>query len=711
MLANQSAAGTVIEQLDRIFRPRAVALIGASRKPGSIGQQLLHNLVEYGFTGKVFPVNPNAEAVHSMKCYPTVLDIPDPVDLAIIAVPKDRVLQVVDQCGAKGVKGLVVITAGFKEVGGRGAELEKELVARIRSYGIRMIGPNCMGIINTDPEVRLNATFAPEMPEEGGVAFMSQSGALGVAILNAARRLGIGLSFFVSAGNKADISGNDLLEYWQEDKRVGVIALYLESFGNPRRFTQLARRITKSKPMVVVKSGRTAAGARAASSHTGALAGTDIAVTALLAQCGVIRAAAIEEMFDLLMGLSSCPLPRGKRVGILTNGGGPGIMATDACISMGLELAELSENTRRRLASFLPEDASLVNPVDMLPAADAPAYERAVRLLLEEPSVDMLMVIFVPPLLQQATEVALAITGAAAGSDKPVVAVFMARDEFFADFHNRYKKHPPLYRFPESAARALAELYRYSLWRSAPAGKIVRFDVDSSRAAAILEAKRRAGGGYLSADQTFAVLEAYGFPVARRRTVGTLDEALGAAREIGFPVALKVVSEKIVHKSDVGGVALDLHDEEELAQAFERMGASIERAGRGADLEGFLLQEMVRGRELILGMSLDPTFGPLLMFGLGGKYVEVLKDVAFRITPITDVDAAEMIRAIEGFPLLAGYRGEPPVDLECVVEMILRLAQLVTDFDIIVEMDINPFIFTARREGSKVVDARIKVAG
>lgn len=696
--------------LDPLFSPRSVAVVGASRRRDSIGWALLHNLVMSEFQGAIFPVNPTADVVHSLKCYPSVAAIPDPVDLAVVLVPKAGVQAVVDDCVAAGVKGLVVITAGFGETGEEGRAAERRIRDTVRRAGIRMIGPNCMGIINTDETVRLDATFAPTPAQRGSIGFVSQSGALGVAILNVARDLGIGLTQFVSMGNKADVSGNDLLEHWEHDPATRVVCMYLESFGNPRRFTEIAKRVGRTKPILIVKAGRTAQGARAASSHTGALAGADLTVSTFLESCGVLRANTIEELFDVARALDRCPLPAGRRVAIVTNAGGPAIMATDACVDLGLEMAELSEATRAELATFLPPEASLANPVDMIASANEESYRRGVATVLADPNVDAAIVINVTPLLSNPIEIVEAIATAANAQGKPVLAVAMATEEFYAE--TRRRPHlPPVYRFPESAARAMAQLARYAAWRARPVEEATpKFAVDETAVRATLAHPDR--DGYLPPGDAFTLLERYGIPVAKWRVVDGADlaGAREAARAIGFPVVLKAIAPGLVHKTELGAVRVGLRDDHALADAVEAMRARLVAAGHPPS--GFLVQEMAEpGREVILGIATDPRYGPLLMFGLGGKYVEVFRDVRFGVTPLTRSEAREMVRSIRGFPLLAGVRGDAPVDLEALEDALLRLAQLAQEHPEIVELDINPFLAAKAGEGPRALDVRVRVAG
>jgi acetyl coenzyme A synthetase (ADP forming)-like protein len=692
--------------LDPIFSPRSIAVIGASRRRDSIGFALLHNLVVNEFNGTIFPVNPHAQVIHSLKTYPRVGDIPDPIDLAIVMVPRDAVLDVIEECIQHGVKGLVVITAGFAEVGPVGATLETQLGERIRHAGVRMIGPNCMGVINTDESVRMEATFAPTPAERGTIGFVSQSGALGVAILNAAADLGIGLTQFVSMGNKTDVSGNDLLEHWEDDDATRVICMYLESFGNPRNFTTIAKRVGRKKPILVVKSGRTAEGARAATSHTGAIAGTDVTVSTFLRQCGVLRANTIEELFDTARALDRCPLPAGDRVGILTNAGGPAIMATDACVNLGLRIADISRETRQELGSFLPAEASIANPVDMIASAGPADYHRSLACLLADPGVDMILAINVTPLLSHPTDVLDAIRrGASEGPDKPVLAVMMATEEFYDEVLG-HRDQPPVYRFPESAARALSQLHRYASWRRRPADvPTPEFLVDDARVSAILD---EIPDGYLPAPQAVRVLELYGVPVAAWSQVGDLEGLRSAAEELGYPVVVKAEVPALVHKSDVGAVKVDIRNADDLAHAVDEIDASLSAADHKAT--GYLIQEMVSGGvETIYGISSYPQFGPLLMFGLGGRYVEVLGDVRFGVTPLEPAEAEAMVKGIRGFQLLEGVRGDPAADTEFLVQVLLRIAQLAQRHPRIQELDINPFLAAPEAAGSKALDVRIRV--
>ena len=699
---------TDVDPLDAIFRPASVAVIGASRTAGTVGWMIIDNLLRHGFAGAVWPINPKAAAVHGVPAYPSVLDVPVAIDLAVVAVPKGLVTSVADECGRKGVKALVVITAGFKEVGGAGREREKELLDVARQYGMRIVGPNCLGVLNSAPDVSMNATFAPSMPPSGPVAFMSQSGAMGITILDYASEFGIGIRHFISVGNKADVSGNDLIEYWEADPDVGVILFYLESFGNPRKFTSIARRVTRTKPIIAVKSGRTTAGARAASSHTGSLAGLDLATDALLAQCGVIRVDRVEELFDLAMAFSHLPLPEDDTVAIITNAGGPGILITDACENWGLRVVELSAATQERLRRDLPEEASVRNPVDMIATASAENYRLALEAVLADPNISAAIAAFVPPLGVRQQDVAMAIVEARqAMPAKPVLAVLMGREGLPQGRAELAEVGIPAYIFPESAARALGAMHRQHRWLQRPPGEVRRFDVDHAAARTALAATPGADG-WLPAEQVQRLLGAYGIPVIASRRAGTRDEAVAAARAIGFPVAAKILSPDIVHKTDVGGVVLDVRSEDEAGEAFDAIVRRAREAHPDARIDGVAIEQFVRsGRETIIGMSHDPSFGAILMFGLGGIYVEALRDVTFRVQPVTDVDAREMIGSIRGAKLLAGVRGEAPSDHELLAEVIQRVSQLCGDHPGVREMDINPFVVF--ESGGIAVDARVRL--
>jgi acetate---CoA ligase (ADP-forming) len=718
-----AAVTNTIASLDAVFRPRSIAVIGASRERGTIGAEIFHNLISHGFSGPVYPVNAHSDVVQSVRAYRSIEEVAQPVDLAVIVVPAAHVASALESCGRCGVRAAVVISAGFKESGAEGVARECELLACARRFGMRLVGPNCLGVLNTEAAFRMDATFAPTYPPAGNVAFSSQSGALGLAILEYAAQLGIGISHFISVGNKADVSGSDLLEFWEQDPGTGVILLYLESFGNPRRFSRIARRVGRRKPIVAVKSGRTAAGARAASSHTGSLAGTDTAVSALCMQSGLIRTDTIEELFDVAMLIANQPAPHGNRVGILTNAGGPAIMASDACESHGLVVAPLEPATVRELRTFLPAEASTGNPVDMIASALPEAFERALGIMSGDPNVDAVLVIYVPPVVTRPLDIAQAIVrgatqaahaAAAAGRPpKPVLSCFMGSHGVPEGLRSLHEGHVPSYAFPESAAIALSRAVRYGQWLAAPEGQAVQFaDTHPERATAALNAARARAAGettlWLSPGEVSELLGAYGIATPKSRTASSAEECAEAARQIGFPVVIKLVSETITHKSDVGGVILDVRNEREAREAFESIARQLDQANRRSEMSGVLVQPMLRdGIEAIVGVTHDPSFGPLMMFGLGGVHVELLKDVVFRLHPLTDRDAHEMIREVRGFPLLEGYRGAPAADIAALEQTLLRVSQLLEVHPDIVEMDLNPVQVRTQGNGCMVLDARV----
>jgi acetate---CoA ligase (ADP-forming) len=684
-----------------------VAVIGASRRADTIGHEILSNIVKYGFTGAVYPVNPNAASIHSIKAYPSVSDIPDPVDLAVIVVPKDHVLAVAESCARKGVRGLVVISAGFREVGEAGAEAERRLVDIVRRSGMRMVGPNCMGVLNTAPDVSLNATFAPTMPPFGHAAFVSQSGALGMSVLDYAKEYGIGISQFVSVGNKPDVSGNDLLLQWEHDETVGVVLMYVENFGNPRRFLEIASRIAKQKPIIAMKSGRSRVGARAAASHTGSLAASDAAVDALLTQAGVLRAASMEELFDMAMAFTGPPLPRSRRTAVLTNSGGPGILVADALEPQGIELVDLSPETIARLQPLFPPEASLRNPVDMIASATAADYRAALDALLADGNVDSAVAIFVPPLGIRAGDVAESIAAAAGQHPgKPVLAVLMGREGLPEGRAELHRAGIPAYIFPESAARALGALRRVREWRARPDVPERPLTVDRDRAARLIAQARSAGRTKLTELEVLDVLSAYGIAAAPARLAHDAEDAARAAAEIGYPVAVKIVSPQIIHKTEVGGVRTGIGTTIELKQACVEMLDSVSRQAPSATIDGLLVQRMISGgRETIVGVSRDAVFGPLVMFGLGGIYVEALADVVFRIAPLGPRDIHDMLKGIRGVAILEGVRGAPPVDFASLGEVVRRVGQLALDHEDVAELDINPLL--ALPQSAMAVDARI----
>lgn len=715
--AERRMAVATAASLRPLLEPAKVAVVGASRDPNSIGHRIVKALAAARFRGEIYPINPKASVVEELTCYPTILDAPGLIDLAVIAVPRAAVIDAVDECAKAHVKSLVVITAGFAEAGDEGRALQARLVEKVRAYGMRMVGPNCMGVLNANPDVSLNASFSPIVPPGGHVGLSSQSGALGMAILDLARERGVGLSTFVSVGNKADVSSNDLLQYWESDPRTSVILLYLESFGNPRRFARLARRIGRVKPIVCVKAGRTRAGSRAAGSHTAALAASDTAVDALFHQSGVIRAETIDDMFDIAACLAGQPLPRGRRVAIVTNAGGPGILAVDACESSGLEVVPFSTAVREGLAAFLPAEASIGNPVDMIASAGTEEYRRTIEIALGADEIDALIVIYTPvdrtsvDATLRAIRDGIAAARQAGATEKPVLACVMAEPGHPAQLIVD-EERVPAYTFPENAARALSKVADYADWcRKAP-GLLWGFDdvrIDAARAVCKAALDLR-GATWLTAEETREVLEAFRLPVAASAIAHNAEEAAALSQVIGFPVAAKLAARGVSHKTDIGAVRLSLSNGPAVRRAFTDIMTRARKVAADADIDGVLVQAMIAGGvETMIGISDDPMFGPLVAFGLGGVNVEILRDVHFRVAPLTDTDADELLHGIRGLPLLQGYRGHPPADLDALREMLLRVSRLAVDVPAIAELDLNPVIALAPGQGCRVVDARIRV--
>jgi acetyl coenzyme A synthetase (ADP forming)-like protein len=687
----------VTASLRPFFEPKSVAVIGASRRRGSIGGELFRNVLAADFAGAAYPVNRDGEPVGGVPAYKSIAQVPEVVDLAVVCLPGSLVLEAAEAALVKGVKAICVISSGFAEVGAEGLERQERLLGLVRAHGGRLVGPNCLGI--AVPHLGLNATFGPRPLPPGRIAFSSQSGALGLALLEKASERRLGFSAFVSIGNKADVSSNDLLEWWEEDDETGLVLLYLESFGNPQKFARLARRVARRKPVLALKSGSTEAGARAASSHTAALASSDTAVEALFRQAGVIRAETLEELVDAAALLSSQTLPRGRRVGIVTNAGGLGILCADACAASGLELPELSEEKRASIQPLLPEDASLANPVDLLGSATAATFEAVIPELLADKRLDSLIVLFVPPVVAGAEEVAGAIIDAVsnAGTEKPVLAVLISGRGTPAAL--RQEESPVAsFAYPESAARTLGLAADRAEWLRRPAGTVpFRPEVDFAEARRIVDtALANEPETWLRADATRHLLEAYGVPVVPERVTKTVDEAVAAAGELGLPVVLKT-AEAGAHKTERGGIALDLRDEDQVRAAAEQIGTPV------------LVQPMVSGgAELLAGIVQDPVFGPLVAFGPGGVFAELIGSASFRIAPLTDVDAEELVRDGKAGRLVAGYRVTPAADAGALVDLLHRLSALAVDLPEVAELDLNPVI--ALPDRCVTVDARIRLA-
>lgn len=687
----------VTASLEPFFSPRTVAVVGASARRGTIGGELFRNVLEGDFTGAAYPVNLKGEPVAGVRAYTSVDEIPDDVDLAVICVPGEHVLAAAEDALRAGTRALCVISAGFAEVGPEGARRQEELLALVRAHGARMVGPNCLGIAVAGP--RLNATFGPRWLPPGNVAVSSQSGALGLALLEAADGRGLGLSAFVSIGNKADVSSNDLLEFWEDDPATRLVLLYLESFGNPRKFARLARRVARKKPILAMKGGRSRAGARATRSHTAALAGSETAVDALFHQAGVIRADTLEELIDVAALLSTQPPPRGRRVALITNAGGLGILGADACEAAGLELPPLSDETRQTLAPLLPREASLANPVDMLGSATEETFEAVLPHILHDPGIDSVIVLFVPPIVAEAEDVAERVVHAAeeAGEpDKPVLGVFVTREGTPAVLL-REPRRVAAFPYPESAARALGRAVQRAEWLRAPVGRVPELEGIDEQAARDVVEEALAGSTdvWLEPAHVRSLLTAYGIPVVPERIAGSADEAVAAAGELGYPVVVKT-AEAGAHKTEKGLLALDLNEADEVAEAVVRIGTPV------------VVQPMVRGgAELLAGVVQDPVFGPLVAFGPGGIFAELIGQAQFRIAPLTDLDAGELVRAGKPGALVAGFRGAPASDAAALEDVVLRLSRLAENLPEVVELDLNPIIGLA--EGCVAVDARVRV--
>jgi acetyl coenzyme A synthetase (ADP forming)-like protein len=679
--------------LEPFFRPRSVAVVGASKRRGSIGGELFRNILAGDFAGSVYPVNRKGDSVAGVHGHAAVGAIEEAVDLAVICVPGEQVLPAAEDALATGVRALVVISAGFAETGSEGTERQERLLALVREHGARLLGPNCLGIAST--AARLNATFAPRSFPPGKIGFSSQSGALGLALLERAEATGLGVTSFVSVGNKADVSSNDLLEWWEDDDETELVVLYLESFGNPRTFARIARRLARRKPILALKGGTTRAGIRAAGSHTAALAGSDAAADALFADAGVIRARTLDELIDVASLLSAQPVPRGRRVAVVTNAGGLGILAADACEALGLELPPPSEDTRAALATVLPAEASVANPIDMLGGANAESFEQALPPVLADPSFDAAIVLFVPTVGTDEESVGAAISRAAATAvDKPVLCAFLSAKG--APVALRSVAHVPSFAYPEAAAKALARAVERGEWLRRPAGSVPELECDRDEARAFVWEAVAAGGGWLDPEQTRGLLEAYGVPLVPERVVATELGAVEAANELGFPVVLKTAAPG-AHKTEEGGVALDLADEAAVLEAAERIGAPL------------LVQPFVRGgAELLAGAVQDPVFGPLVAFGPGGVLAELIGEAQFRLAPLTDHDAGELVRSGKAGRLVAGFRGMPPADESALVDLLLRLSLLAEELPEVVELDLNPVL--ALPDRCFAVDARVRVA-
>ena len=696
--------------LDKIMKPKSVAVIGASTKPKTIGSEIMQRLRDYKFNGNIYPINPKGGMIEGFQAYTSINEVPGEVDLAVIVVNSKFVLDTIDQCHNKGIKGLCIITAGFKETGKEGAQLEAQLLQKVRDYGMRCVGPNCLGVLNTNDNVKMDATFAESLPVKGDIGFVSQSGALGGGILNILKDLNLGFAQFVSIGNQADINAETMLEYWENDDDVKQILLYMESIQNPQNFRKLATRITKKKPILALKAGRSAAGASAASSHTGSLAGADKAAAALLKQSGVIREFSLKNLFANAKAFSNCPIPKGNRVAIITNSGGPGIMATDAVCESGMQMAKITDETKEKLRSFLPSAASVKNPIDMIASAPIEHYKQTLETVLQDENVDMIAVIYLPFLGLKDIDVAQALMEIKAKNpQKPIIGVFMTTSDFFTKIANM-NVNMPFYMYAEEAAEAMTRLDEQRQWMEKPQGSIPTYNVDKAKVETIIKNSLKEGRAQLTTLESIDVLEAYGIRACKYGLATNEEEVAKLGNEIGYPVVMKMTSKTTSHKTDVGGVVVNIKDETQLRNEYKALLQRLEAKGLLEGLEGVIIQEMVKGsREMVCGIATDPQYGPMMMFGLGGVFVEVMKDVTFRIAPLTDNDAMDMIKSVKAYKLLEGARGTTPAQIGQIQETLLRLSQLVNDFKFIDELDINPLLISEKTGEGIAVDGRIKV--
>ncbi len=692
-----------------LFQPNSVAVLGASRNPGKVGFGVFANLVNSGFPGEVYGVNPAGGEVLGRRFHRDIGSIPGTVDLGVFVIPPSAVIEAIPLLAEKGMRAAIVISAGFKEIGSEGALSEQALREALARASVRAVGPNCLGVINT--HARMNASFAVGSPPSGSIAFFSQSGALLTGVLDWAVGAGIGFSKVVSLGNKADVSELDMMEHLSEDPETRVILGYVESIDEGRRFIRVAREATVKKPVILVKAGATAAGARAASSHTGSLAGFDRAYSAAFRQGGILRAGTVEELCDLALGFSLQPVPAGDRLLIVTNAGGPAIMAADAAERLGLPLAEVSREMRARLRAALPPTASLGNPVDVIGDARSDRYREVLRAVRDDTSSDSVIVLLTPQAMTEPEETAREVGGALANSGKTVLASFLGEETVRNARAILVSEGIPQYPDPERAVRTLGAMVAYRRIRDAglPAGEEPSGEPPGT-VAAVLDDALRKGRRTLGEEDCRGILESYGFRFPRHILARTSVEAVAAFRELGGAVVMKIVSPKILHKTEVGGIRLNLSSAEDVTRAFLEITSSVRRMAPSVWIEGVSVQEMVKGgRELILGMSRDPQFGPLLMFGLGGIHVEVLRDVTFRVAPVSRQEASEMVREIRAYPLLAGFRGEEPADEGSIVEAILTISRLSLDFPGILELDVNPVMVLPRGRGIMAIDSRMAI--
>jgi len=701
----------MLKKIESIMSPKSIAVVGATNRPGSVGQSVFRNILNGGYQGVLYPVNPRLKSVQSVKAYPVISEIPDEIDLAVIIVPANLVAGVLEEAGKNKVKGAIIITAGFKEIGGKGIELEEDLKKIVKKYSIRVVGPNCLGIMNNNSLVAMNASFAQKMPRPGNLAFISQSGALCTAVLDYADGRNIGFSKFISFGNKADVNEIDLLYYLKEDPDTDVILMYLEDISNGREFLETARDITwgANKPILAIKSGRSAEGARAAASHTGSLAGLDSTYDAIFNQSGIQRVEGINELFHYAIAFSKQPVPKGNRIAIVTNAGGPGIMATDAAVRHNLHMAPLSDETKKKLKETLPPTASIQNPVDVIGDATYERYESAIRTILEDENVDGAIVILSPQAMTAPLATAEIMPRVIEGIDKPVLCSFMGIVDVSEGVRHLEEHGIPNYAFPEAAVRAMASMVKFGWLLSLERREVRRLAADRDTATQII--KRKLEGldrYYMPEREANELLQSYGFPVLKSLLIESESKINGAVDEIGPPVVMKISSRDIIHKYDAGGVILKIQNKTEAKKAYNKILENAKKYNPDAKIDGVLMERMARGGiEIILGATRDPNFGPICMFGLGGTFVEAMKDVTFRLAPMWEVSAEIMIESIKSYSVLKGIRGLPPSDIASIKDCILRLSQMVSDHPEISELDINPLIVYPEGEGCVVADSRI----
>ncbi|MEW6162117.1 MAG: acetate--CoA ligase alpha subunit [Nitrospirota bacterium] len=696
--------------LNNFFNPKSIAVIGASRTPGKIGYDILKNIIQYGYKGAVYPVNPEAPEILGLRAYPSILDVPGEIGLAVVAVPPQKVSEVIGQCGDRGIDAAVIITAGFRESGSEGTKLENELVKRAKESGVRIIGPNCLGVIDTHS--RVNASFAAGMPNKGSIGFFSQSGALCIAVLDRALAEDIGFSKFISMGNKADISDTDIMLALAEDDNTKVILGYIEGVNDGRRFMEVASQVSKKKPLIILKSGITSSGAKAASSHTGALAGREAAFDAAFKQSGVIRAHSVGELFNYALAFANQPLPEGPNVAIITNSGGPGIIAADACDRSDLQLVPLHKETVDELRTFLPPVASFYNPVDILGDATAERYEKALYTVVQDEKVNGVIVLLTPTAVVNVEGAAKAIANIANLIDRPILTSFMGRKSVESGSKILMKYNVPNYSYPEEAVSSLNAMCRYQVWINRPDKPYARLDDLKEKVLHIFEKVREEKRERLSEPEVYEVLKTYGFLQPKSLWARTSEEAVAAAKGMGYPVVMKIISPQIVHKSDIGGIKINLNNKKEVEDAFFDITTRVKDIMPTATIYGVMIQEMILGgKEVIIGITKDAQFGHMIMFGLGGIYVEVLKDISFRIVPLSHEDAREMIRETKTFPILRGVRGETEADIAAIKKSLLILSQMALDFPQIIEAEINPLLVKKRGEGVVAIDARFTIGG